>query len=804
MASKNSKIQLKDRLLFIGGLSLGLFSAVASLSCLSFIFNWKQDQSLRDIQSFFDEGLRVANQGGALGHGIGQFLVADCFGMAALIFCAVLCVLSVRIVLARDIDPMKTVLWGLGVPFATSLALAFAGSLIGFGLDTAFGYGIGGAAPAYLVMAMRTLMGPIVTALVIVFLGVVLAYLLTDGFAGSADRETDSADEAADELTTFFNDKVDTEPVIEPLPPVEELVPDFDEMTQEADPSSGGGLTLGDQMDLTPEGQTLPGQPELDVVINGPEEEISTEIQEELPQLDIRSEIDRYKFPSLDLLKDYSDMRFTIPKEEIERNVNNIRSTLASFKIKVDSISASVGYTVTLYKITLGDGVKINQVKTLEEDIAIKIGIKGVRVVKLADAVGIEVPNDKPSVVPLKAILNSDAFRATHAELPIALGYTITTKAKVFDLADAPHLLVAGATKQGKSVGLNAIIASLLYSKHPSELKFVFIDPKMVEFQQYSKLYNHYLAVMPSAEGDEVEAENAIVKDAKNAELILRSLCEEMDERYKLLAAAKVNKITDYNEKFRNRHLNPQNGHHFIPYLVVVIDEYADLTKSTFGSDKNLSRSIENSIIRLAAKGRAAGLHVIIATQRPSVDVITGTIKSNFPTRLAFRTASRQDSQTILGIPGADKLIGRGDMLYFSGVDPERVQCALIGTDEIDSLTESIAVQTGFKQKCTTPYYLPIPQDEEGGDGAGSSAMVDMKNLDPLFEEAAKLAVFNRNISTTMIQRKLQLGFARAGRLMDQLESAGIVGPAQGSRPREALVQDMASLQPILDAYLKR
>lgn len=804
MASKNSKIQLKDRLIFIGGLALGLFSVVALLSSLSFMVNWKQDQSLRDIQSFFDEGLRVANQGGALGHGIGHFLVAECFGVAALIFCAVLCVLAVRIVLARDINPLKAVLWGLGVTFTTSLALAFAGSLIGFGLDTAFGHGIGGAASAYLVMAMQTLMGPIVTALVIVFLGVVLAYLLTDGFAGSADRETDSADEATDELTTFFNDAVDTEPVIEPLPPVDELVPDFDEMTQEEGPSSGGGLTLGGQMDLTPEGQTLPAQPDLDVVINGPEDEISTDIQEELPQLDIRSEINRYKFPSLDLLEDYADKRFTIPKEEIERNVNNIRNTLASFKIRVDSITASVGYTVTLYKITLGDGVKVNQVKNLEEDIAIKIGIKGVRVVKLADAVGIEVPNDRPSVVPLKAILNSDAFRNARAELPIALGYTITTKAKVFDLADAPHLLVAGATKQGKSVGLNAIIASLLYSKHPSELKFVFIDPKMVEFQQYSKLYNHYLAVMPSAEGDQDEAENAIVKDAKNAELILRSLCEEMDERYKLLAAAKVNKITDYNEKFRNRHLNPQNGHHFIPYLVVVIDEYADLTKSTFGSDKNLSRSIENSIIRLAAKGRAAGLHVIIATQRPSVDVITGTIKSNFPTRLAFRTASRQDSQTILGMPGADKLIGRGDMLYFSGVDPERVQCALISTDEIDALTESIAVQTGFKQKCTTPYYLPIPEDEEGGEGAGSGAMVDMKNLDPLFEEAAKLAVFNRNLSTTMIQRKLQLGFARAGRLMDQLESAGIVGPAQGSRPREALVQDMASLQPILDAFLKR
>lgn len=783
------KETVKKKTSFLIGLALLGLSVFLLVSSISYIFTWKEDQSLKAVASMFPEAMQASNRAGGLGYFAGEFLVGSCFGIAAVVFGFTLLYAAFKFLFIKKINYLKLVSCALVGSLLGSLILSYAAMLLGGQSQLFLGHGIGGGAGAYLVGAMSMLIGREVCAVVILLLGLGLACLLFDNFPPEIkihkkSRKTDVADaEAASDEPSAPEPAVAGPPVaVEPVPV----------WTMPSAPKT---------VPVVPGGEAAADGP--DVIVTGPEDELSTDFEEDLPQLDIRSDVKRYKSPSLDLLNDYADKRFTLPKEEVDRNITKIKSTLASFKIPIDSISASVGYTVTLYKISLGEGVRVNQVKLLEDDIAIKIGIKGVRVVMLADAVGIEVPNDIPSVVPLKAILNSEAFRNVKAELPVALGYTITTKAKVFDLADAPHLLVAGATKQGKSVGLNAIIASLLYAKHPTELKFVFIDPKMVEFQQYSKLFKHYLAALPAAEDEQAEAQDAIVKDPKSADAVLRSLCIEMDERYKLLAAAGVNKITDYNEKYSNRLLLPTEGHKFLPYLVVVIDEYADLTKSTFGNDRNLSRSIENSIIRLAAKGRAAGLHVIIATQRPSVDVITGTIKSNFPTRLAFRTASRQDSQTILGITGAEKLIGKGDMLFFAGADAERVQCALIGTSEIDSLTSFIASQTGFRQSCGQPYYLPDPGDGEGGEGGTEGGLVDMKNIDPLFEEVARLAVMNRSISTSMVQRKMQLGFARAGRIMDQLEAAGIVGPQQGSKPREALVPDYASLQQILDAYIK-
>lgn len=780
----------------LAGLVIALIAFIVSVGTVSYLFSWRQDQSLLDPIFLFDDTYKFANEGSAIGALTGEFLVRDCFGVAALVLVGVLVVLAVKLILRRIFNWVNLSVIGIAGTFELSLLLAYAAPFFD-GASGVFGGGLGGASSSFLVGKLISLTGQIPALLIIlVLVAATVVLLLPSSFfaeksADSLVSDLETAEETADIEPAV---EPDTVAVIEPVTDVEPVA-DFEPVAEiepvvEVEPAG-----IVNAVDF--EGDSV------DLQITGPAEALSTTIEEELPQLDIHDELGRYRFPSLDLLKDYADKRFNIPQDEIERNVMKIKNTLASFKIPITNIDASVGYTVTLYKINLGEGVRVGQVKNLEDDIAIKIGIKGVRVVMLSDAVGIEVPNDTPSVVPLKAILNSDAFRSCHSELPVALGYTITTKAKVFDLSDAPHLLVAGATKQGKSVGLNAIIASLLYCKHPTELKFVFVDPKMVEFSQYSKLYKHYLAVLPTAESDEDEAASAIVKDPKSAEAVLRSLCIEMDERYKLLAAAGVNKITDYNEKYRNRHLNPEKGHKFLPYLVVVIDEYADLTKSTFGSDRNLSRSIENSIIRLAAKGRAAGLHVIIATQRPSVDVITGTIKSNFPTRLAFRTASRQDSQTILGITGAERLIGKGDMLYFSGADAERLQCALISSGEIDALTSFIAGQTGFRQCYSAPYYLPDPGDPEGGEGGSEGGLVDMKNLDPLFEEAARLAVLNRAVSTSMIQRKMQLGFARAGRIMDQLEAAGVVGPSQGSKPREALVPDLATLQGILDAYMK-
>ena len=529
-------------------------------------------------------------------------------------------------------------------------------------------------------------------------------------------------------------------------------------------------------------------------------DELSTDIAEELPRIDVRSELESYRFPPLELLDDYENGRHEVPQEELKRNNYKIRATLKTYKIDVDNVKAVVGPTVTLYKVYPAPGVKISAIRNLQDDIAMALKAKGVRVVTLEDSVGIEVANDHPSIVPLKAMLNDASFRDSKAELPVAIGYTITQKVKVFDLADAPHLLVAGATKQGKSVGLNVLISSLLYSKHPSELKFVFIDPKMVEFSAYSKLLKHYLAVLPNAASEDDEMQNAIAKTPKQAENYLRSLCVEMDERYELLSKALVNKITLYNEKYKSRHLRPDQGHRYMPYIVVVVDEYADLTMSVGGGaeSKTIARSIMTSIIRLAQKGRAAGIHVVLATQRPSVDVVNGLIKSNFPTRIAFRVFSSVDSKTILDAPGADKLIGKGDMIYLSGVDNERIQCAFISNDEINAINEFIGNQQGYKKSFNTPYYLPAPEPESGEEGV---AMIDMKALDERFEEAARLVVTSQRGSTSDLQRKLGMGYAKAGRVMDQLEAAGIVGPQEGSKPRQVLVTTFEELDRIINAF---
>ena len=514
----------------------------------------------------------------------------------------------------------------------------------------------------------------------------------------------------------------------------------------------------------------------------------------------IRDELKNYRFPPLEILDEYENSRQEVSSEELKRNNFRIRAALKTYKIDVDNVKAVVGPTVTLYKVYPAPGVKISAIRALQDDIAMALHAKGVRVVTLADSVGIEVANDNPSIVPLRAMLNDNSFRDSKAELPVAIGFTITQKVKVFDLADAPHLLVAGATKQGKSVGLNVLISSLLYSKHPSELKLVFIDPKMVEFSAYARLLKHYLAVLPTSGSEQDEYNNAIAKTAQQAEQLLKSLCIEMDERYTLLSKALVNNVKLYNEKYKDRHLLPTEGHKYLPYIVVVVDEYADLTMSVgaSGDSKAMARSISTSIIRLAQKGRAAGIHVVLATQRPSVDVITGLIKSNFPTRIAFRVFSMTDSRTILDSPGAEKLIGKGDMIYYAGVDMERVQCAFISNDEINAITEFIGNQTGYMKCYNTPYYLPAPEPDSAEEGA---SMLDMKNLDERFEDAAKLVVTSQRGSTSDLQRRLGMGYAKAGRVMDQLEAAGIVGPQSGSKPREVLVSDLDELQRIIDAF---
>ena len=512
-----------------------------------------------------------------------------------------------------------------------------------------------------------------------------------------------------------------------------------------------------------------------------------------------------FKTPSEDLLKARTAEVHKISQDEIRRNIETIRETLADHHIQVVDIQAVTGPTVTLYRIYPEKGVKVSAVRNLHEDIAVALNAgKNVRVLTLDDCVGMEVPNKTKSIVPVRSLIESAEFRQSDYELPIAIGRTVEGKTKVFDLADAPHLLVAGATKQGKSVGLNVIVASLLYGKRPSELKMVFIDPKGTEFNSYKNLYKHYLAVMPTASNEEEEKDSSVPVYPKEADTVLRALCQEMKERYELLRLAGATPdIQTYNRKFREKKLRPDKGHKFLPYIVAIIDEYAQLTLVNSGKPeaRNASRSITSSIISLAQMGRAAGIHVIIATQTPRKDVISGMIKANFPTMIAFKVSNSTDSQVILDNTGAEKLIGKGDMLISQNAGMERVQCGYIGPDEIKSITDNIAAQTGVGKSYSIPYYLPEVEDENEEKGGG---MVDMKKLDSMFEDAARTVITTGRASTSYLQTTLGMGFARAARVMSQLEAAGIVGPQDGkAKNREVLVQTFEELDRIINAYTK-
>ena len=772
---------------FILKLVVAVLTLMTAVSVVSYLFSWKADQSLIGAK-----GGDVANAASSGGASLGHFLVTESFGLAAFVIVLFLIVLTVKLFWKECPWSIKKWFWGcFSGTFILSWLLAYGSVLLGG--ETLFGAGAGGRSAAALVGWLIGGVGEWVTA------AILLAVVAAWGFF----------------MSKKFSDwimGVKPEPAIAPASPVEPAGPAAPVVApvvsvSEPKPERPKPLRVREpKVSVDPAAEIPPAEEEggFEVITD---ETLEQEVRKPLPPIENRLDppdgLPKYKFPSLSLLGDYASARHEVSQDELSRNNNKIRATLASYRIQVKDVTAIVGPTVTLYKVYPAPGVKISAIKQLQDDIAISLNAKGVRITTLSDSVGIEVANDKPSIVPLKQLLNSDAFRESKAELPVAIGYTISQQVKVFDLADAPHLLVAGATKQGKSVGLNVIVSSLLYAKHPSELKFVFIDPKMVEFSAYAKLINHYLAVLPTASDGEEEMSQAIVKNAKSASQVLQSLCVEMDARYTLLSKAMVNNIKLYNEKYKARHLRPDEGHHFLPYIVVVIDEYADLTMSVGAGpeSKAMARSITTSVIRLAQKGRAAGLHVILATQRPTVDVITGLIKANFPMRIAFRVTSRIDSSTILDQPGADKLIGRGDMLLYSGVEMERIQCALIGNDEIAALTDSVGSQIGFQKSYNTPYYLPEPPKEEGDEGSGG--MVDMHALDERFEEAARMIVINQRGSTSDLQRRLGMGYAKAGRVMDQLEAAGIVGPQNGAKPREVLVKDLAELESVLAHFME-
>lgn len=773
--------QEKASAIKIVGLIISAITIFILIACCSYLFSWKEDMNLLADAAAMDTEVPVANAAGKLGFRTGYFFITELFGIGSFLLIVILAAVSVRLLLKKwHYSLIKTTLIALFGAFISSFAFAFVSRLINLG--PVFGAGLGGQCGDLVISWAENLFGVPVSGLFIVILIVAFLFFSSRRFnvwfahLGTKEpKEEDPVEEPEPE--------VEPEPVVIPDPVVPERVPEPVKPAVVTDPQEK--------------------EESFEIV---QDDSLEAEIVELKPidnRLDPPDGLPKYKRFPLSLLQSHSSGRKEVSNEELTRNNNKIRAALANYKIQVTNVKAIVGPTVTLYKVYPAPGVKISDIKRLQEDIALSLNAKGVRVVQLQDSVGIEVANDFSSIVPLQALLNDPAFNQSKAELPVAIGYTITQDVKVFDLTAAPHLLIAGATQQGKSVGLNVIVSSLLYSKHPSELKFVFIDPKMVEFSAYSSLLKHYLAVLPEAGSEEDEMNNAIIKQPKDAERILRSICTEMDNRYELMSRAGVNKVTLYNEKYKERKLRPDKGHRYLPYLVVVVDEYADLTMTTGASPetKAASRSITNSIIRLAQKGRAAGLHVILATQRPSVDVISGIIKSNFPMRIAFRVASRVDSMTILDAPGAEKLIGKGDMLFSAGIDIERIQCAYISGDETDKITEFIGSQQGYQKSYNTPYYLPEAKADGSSDESRGS--VDMNKLDDRFEEAARMVVLNQKGSTSDLQRKLGVGYPKAGTIMDQLEAAGIVGPQVGSKARQVLVSDLDSLQSILDAYMK-
>ena len=536
-------------------------------------------------------------------------------------------------------------------------------------------------------------------------------------------------------------------------------------------------------------------EPDMDITLGKDEEKakgksLVNEDGDEQAPYDPKLDLENYHYPTLALLKKYeNDGKPYIDMAEQTANKNRIVEVLRNFGVEISSIKATVGPTITLYEITPAQGVRISKIRNLEDDIALSLSALGIRIIAPIPGkgtIGIEVPNAKPNIVSMESILNSKKFQESNMELPCAIGKTITNEVYMFDLAKIPHLLVAGATGQGKSVGLNAIITSLLYKKHPAELKIVLIDPKKVEFSIYGPIANHFLAKVPDEDSE------PIITDVTKVVRTLNSLCKEMDTRYDLLKMAGARNIKEYNKKVKERQLNPLKGHKFMPYIVVVIDEFGDLIMTA-------GKEIELPIARIAQLARAVGIHMIIATQRPTTTIITGNIKANFPGRIAFKVSAMIDSKTILDRPGANQLIGRGDLLILNGNEPVRVQCAFVDTPEVENINGFIAKQQGYP----TPFELPEPDTDNGG-GAEGSADVDIQHLDPLFEEAARLIVLNQSGSTSLIQRKFSIGYNRAGRLMDQLEKVGVVGAAMGSKPREVMIQDEVSLDNLLSAWTKR
>lgn len=802
----------KELTTFSFGFVLAVFAIFLLIAFTSYLYSGSSDFDILENPTAADisnEGYIYDNVCGSLGAILAFFFLNECFGLSSYLIPVFLVLVGFRCMNIYKINLFKCFIHTAFILVWSSVLFAFIVNLTSW-FDTSF-INLGGNHGKFVVKRLVAYIGtPGLCCTLLMSAVFYLIYVSTktvgvirkllhlnlikkmhdkyqahnerartsDESVSDADEEPDVHENATREEAAYEDPKAnvlefvvgDNNPSLESSLNTVSDAPLNEEQTEDV---------VGEKLDNVSD---APSDNEIGLeIVDTVTEEAVSEDRESAPY-DPKLDLEYYKYPTLDLLDRMPDSNPQIDMDEQNANKERIIQVLKNFGVEIGSIKATIGPTITLYEITPAAGVKIAKIRNLEDDIALSLAAVGIRIIAPIPGkgtIGIEVPNKKQCTVSMESILNSRTYQETKMELPCALGKTITNEVYMIDLAKAPHLLVAGATGMGKSVGLNAIVTSLLYKKHPSELKIVMVDPKKVEFSIYAPIENHFLAKLE-------DEEEAIITDVQKVVNTLKSLCQVMDTRYNLLKKAKVRNIKEYNAKFKARELNPENGHEFMPYIVVIIDEFGDLIMTA-------GKEIELPICRIAQLARAVGIHMIIATQRPTTNIITGTIKANFPARIAFRVAAMMDSRTILDRPGANQLIGRGDMLYLQGAEPVRVQCAFVDTHEVSRICSYISTQQSYPHAM----YLPEVVSEDGGLDHENTA--DMKHLDPMFAEVARLVVSSQQGSTSLIQRKFSIGYNRAGRLMDQLEKAGVVGAQQGSKPREVLICDLVTLDSLLN-----
>ncbi|PKP26515.1 MAG: cell division protein FtsK [Bacteroidetes bacterium HGW-Bacteroidetes-2] len=765
---KLPKLQAKKQHLIVFGFFLAFIGIALTIAFVSHFFNWQADQStLSEFSNREEQSQNLLNKFGAI---VSHFFIHEGFGVASFILSSLITITGIYLFFSFSLKPLlKHWFWGVLIMLWISVFLGF------FAQKNAL---LGGIIGYETNQYLQDYLGFVGVAILLSFL--FIAYLvLKFGFTPEKsihyfkNKRLEIKEEFASAKADSAQEEIVPEPIIKDKTTKNEIPSTPSPLEKKEEKREPIIIKSENEDDVSLEVEQIADEEEVDV--------LSNRLVKDFGEFDPKLELSNYKFPTLELLKEYNTGGgITIDQEELEANKNTIVETLRNYKIEIDQIKATVGPTVTLYEIIPEAGIRISKIKNLEDDIALSLSALGIRIIAPIPGkgtIGIEVPNKNPKMVSMRSVIASPKFQNAEMELPLALGKTISNETFVVDLAKMPHLLMAGATGQGKSVGLNAILTSLLYKKHPAEVKFVLVDPKKVELTLFNKIERHYLAKLP-------DSADAIITDNSKVINTLNSLCIEMDSRYDLLKDAMVRNIAEYNVKFKARKLNPNEGHKFLPYIVLVVDEFADLIMTA-------GKEVETPIARLAQLARAIGIHLIIATQRPSVNVITGIIKANFPARIAFRVTSKIDSRTILDSSGADQLIGRGDMLFTQGNDLTRLQCAFIDTPEVEQLTNYIGSQRAYPDA----YLLPEYSSEEGG----THLDMNIDERDPMFREAAEVLVIAQQGSASLLQRKLKLGYNRAGRIIDQMEAAGIVGPFEGSKARQVLVSSMEQLNQLLN-----